>query len=56
MAKEQQLTCRLDDETKAKFERAAREEKRYPSQQLRIIVEEWIEQRKGKRREFAASK
>jgi hypothetical protein len=54
--KKDYITCRLDADLKAKFEEAARHEKRYPAQQLRILVEEYVEKfRPVKRRELATS-
>lgn len=45
MHKSEFISCRLDPQTLAKFNEAAVEEKRPPSQLLRVLVEQFVEER-----------
>jgi len=47
------ITCSMEPELKEKFERAAKDDKRYPAQQLRLLVEEYVASKSKLRRQLA---
>lgn len=54
--KKEYITCRLEPEVKNRFEEAARSERMYPAQKLRILIEDYLASRKApKGRQLATS-
>lgn len=57
MAKQEFLSCRVEADTKERFKEIAKDEKREPSELLRMMVEDRVEREKpAKRRQHAMSK